>query len=288
MVTDLTQSQISTETTHITSILSEWQVHFRRQNLHIQNRLRQVTYHWVAHLLTEHPTRIYHSTFGLTPLAEPTTHTNHITIPRISLEETIVIPSATECTECRSACKDIQQIEHNREELRALEKYILKSLDPNQGSTISDYLTSPAISRDSSEIGQSNVEQQQPIQEPFSQYIRGSRHAECAWTGPSGATGARSAPISPHSTPHEEQRVRAAENIERSSFTEWSPGNPFPTSTPGRTSNNGIITGSGWKLQGRTIYSQDVPYVLPNSSNQEQDPETIDPALLRISPIESI
>ena len=103
----LTQSQTPVDST-TNATIQEWKAQFRQQQLHICNRLRQATYHWVAHLLTEHSTQIYHPTFGLTPIAEPTSTTNILAIPRSSLEETIVIPAATQCTECRAACKEIQ------------------------------------------------------------------------------------------------------------------------------------------------------------------------------------
>jgi len=58
--------------------------------------------------------------------------------------------------------------------------------------------------------------------------------------------------------------------------------------TPGRLQNNSAITESGWEIQGRTVYLENVPNVLSNSSGQDLDPPSDDSEPLSISPIEPL
>jgi len=71
-------------------------------------------------------------------------------------------------------------------------------------------------------------------------------------------------------------------------MNEWHIAATFPMSTSGRLQNNSAITESGWGIQGRTVYSKDVPNVLPNSSGQDPDPSSDDSEPLRISPIDPL
>ena len=106
-----------------------WQIHFRREQLRLRDRLQHTTYHWVAHLLTEHPTRIYHPTFGLISILECDNFASNVTISRNSPDEVILILSATACNNFKTTCSLIQRIELDRAESQALEEYILLTLD---------------------------------------------------------------------------------------------------------------------------------------------------------------
>ena len=78
-----------------------WQIHFYQEQLCLRDKLWHTTYHWVAHLLTEHPTRIYHPTFGLTPILQCDNFASNVTISRNSPDKVILIPSPTACKNCK-------------------------------------------------------------------------------------------------------------------------------------------------------------------------------------------
>ena len=58
-----TLSQTTSE--HIHPLRQQWEIHFHREQLTFDHQQCEATYHWVAHLFTVHPIRIYHPTFGL-------------------------------------------------------------------------------------------------------------------------------------------------------------------------------------------------------------------------------
>jgi len=221
------------------------------------------------------------------PIAEPTSTTNILAIPRLRLEETIVIPAATQCTEYRAACKEIQHIEQDKEETLALEEYTLKALNPLSTITPEEYLASSGTPYHTFETQYQNGEQQQPFQEPFPQWTEGSRNAKHIPAGPS-VTGSGTTPIFPCRTTCEIQHLRTRQDSEGPGPNEWHTAATFPISTLGRLQNNGTITKSGWEIQGRTVYSENVPNVLSNSSSQDSDPLSDDSELLQISPIDPL
>ena len=126
---NLTEDPLLTNSGNPNAYKETWQTHFRQEQLCFRDRLWHNTYHWIAHLLTEHPTRIYHPTFGLTPILECDNFAGNVTIPRNSLDEVIVISSATTCENCKATCRLIQHIELERAESQALEEYTLLVLD---------------------------------------------------------------------------------------------------------------------------------------------------------------
>jgi len=154
--------------------------------------------------------------------------------------------------------------------------------------TSEDYLASPGTPHHTFGNQYPNEQQQQPFQEPFLQWTEGSRNAECSPAGPSATTGPGTTPIYPCRTSHEIQCLRARKNSEGPGPDKWHTAATFPTSTPRRLQNNSAITESGWEIQGRTVYSEDVPNVLPNSSGQDPDPPSDDSEPLRISPIDPL
>ncbi|KAF8551215.1 hypothetical protein OG21DRAFT_1524617, partial [Imleria badia] len=124
---DLTKSQPFIDQAQTLKL--QWKTHFCQQQLQLQHKLRDTTYHWVAHLLTDHPTQIYHPTFGLTLIAESARITETLSIPRQSLTEVIVIPAATACNDCTATCRLIQGIESEQAENSALEEYTTLALN---------------------------------------------------------------------------------------------------------------------------------------------------------------
>ena len=124
-----TLSQTTSE--HIHPLRRQWEIHFHCEQLTFDHQQREATYHWVAHLFTVHPIRIYHPTFGLTPLTETPQVSSNLSLPRTSQEETLIIPPASQCAECKLACDRIQQINRERLQSQALELNILQAFDCN-------------------------------------------------------------------------------------------------------------------------------------------------------------
>jgi hypothetical protein len=108
-IAQIQQPESLTQTHH--PLQDQWERYFHREHLSISLKLRKATYHWVAHLLTVHPTRIHHPIYGLTSLDESGPTLTNLTVPQVSPEETIVIPSTTRCSDCKLACEQIHQIE---------------------------------------------------------------------------------------------------------------------------------------------------------------------------------
>lgn len=108
---NLTKNPTPSTSSNTDHLKHYWQAHFYQQQLLLQNRLQQTTYHWVVHLLTEHPTHIYHPTFGLTSLEEAHTTSLHIIVPRTIPDKVTIIPSITNCSEYQATCYIIQHIE---------------------------------------------------------------------------------------------------------------------------------------------------------------------------------
>ena len=102
--------------------------------------------------------------FGLTPILECDNFAGNVTIPRNSLDEVIVIPSATTCENCKATCRLIQCIELERAESQALEEYTLLVLDAEDPFLSVD----PLINTDQNGSSQSftQSEQLQPPAEP--------------------------------------------------------------------------------------------------------------------------
>ena len=115
-------------TDNLHPLKQQWENHFNHGRITSDYKQRQITYHWVAHLLTAHPVRIHHPTFGLTPIVESTTISSNLTLLRTSLDETIVIPSITECIYCKADCDQLQQIEHQHQQNETLERAVLNAL----------------------------------------------------------------------------------------------------------------------------------------------------------------
>ena len=101
-------NQNLTVTDNLHPLRQQWENHFSRGRITSDYKQRHTTYHWVAHLLTAHPVRIHHPTFGLTPIVESTTISSDLTLARTSLDETIIIPSITECAYCKADCDQLQ------------------------------------------------------------------------------------------------------------------------------------------------------------------------------------
>jgi hypothetical protein len=112
LIPPIAQSQKPESLTQTHYLLhDQWERYFYCERLSISLKLCKATYHWVAHLLTIHPTQIHHSIYGLTSLEESGLILTNLTIPQASPEETIVIPSTTRCSDCKLAYEQIHQIE---------------------------------------------------------------------------------------------------------------------------------------------------------------------------------
>jgi hypothetical protein len=246
-----------------------WQTHFRREQLRFRDRLRHTTYHWVAHLLTEHPTRIYHPTFGLTPILECDNFTENVTIPRKTLDEVILIPSATVCDNCKATCSLIQRIELERAESQALEEYILLTLD----TPISPFTTDPIINTPEngipqhstrSELFQQPEQPQQPLSGETTTESHGTSFSSTATTGDIRACNAGRNPSTydPESTSISgTASLTAAESrppgntVAGAAFSQRTAPDPLYSSSPRRIYSPIDPAETSWEIRGRTIYS---------------------------------
>ena len=124
-----TLSQMTSE--HIHPLRQQWEIHFHHEQLTFDHQQYKATYHWIAHLFTVYPIRIYHPTFGCTPLTETLQVSSNSSLPRTSQEKTLIIPPASQCAECKLACDRIQQINCKQLQSQALELNILQAFDHN-------------------------------------------------------------------------------------------------------------------------------------------------------------
>jgi hypothetical protein len=118
-IAQIQQSESLKQTHH--PLQDQWERYSYREHLSISLKLRKATYHWVAHLLTVHPTRIHHPTYGLTSLDKSAPTLTNLTVPQVSPEETIVVPSTTRCSDCKLVCEQIHQIETERTQNQVFE-----------------------------------------------------------------------------------------------------------------------------------------------------------------------
>jgi hypothetical protein len=232
-----------------------WQTHFRREQLRFRDRLRHTTYHWVAHLLTEHHTWIYHPTFGLTPILECDNFANNVTIPRNSLEEVIVIPPGTACENCKTTCRLIQRIELERAESQALEEYILLVLD----NRISPFILDPTV-----DTTQHGITQPQQPSTDTSTESHGTSFPSTATTGHTraGDAGRNSNTIDPKSTTISGTATSTATEPQLCSNSLAGTGtngrdttDSLHTSTPRGICDPLDPAEASWEIRGRTIYS---------------------------------
>ena len=112
----------------------------------------------------------------------------NVTIPRNSLDEVIVIPSATTCENCKATCCLIQRIKLKRAESEALGEYALLVLDAKDPFLLVDPLINAnqgggSQSSTQSEQLQHPAEPQQPPSADFAMESHGTSFPYTAITG---------------------------------------------------------------------------------------------------------
>ena len=207
--------------------------------------------------------------FGLTPILECDNFASNVTIPRNSIDEVIVIPSATTCENCKATCHLIQHIKLERAESQALEEYTLLVLDAEDPFLSVDPLINTNQNGSSQSYTQSEqlqhpAEPQRPSSADFPIELH-STNVPCTTT--TGHTRVQDAGRSPNTidpkstsisrtTSHTAQEPGLCENITAgAAISRQNPTDPLDTSTPRGTCDPIDPTKTSWETWGCMIYS---------------------------------
>jgi hypothetical protein len=274
-------SQNPRVTDNLHPLKQQWENHFNHEHLTSDYKQQQPTYHWVAHLLTVHPVQIHHPMFGLTPIVEPTTTSSNLTLLRTSLDETIVIPSITECANCRADCDRLQQIEHECQQNEILEQAVLNTLHtaltkiPIPCPTEADWVDQILYDLNQDDT---NPEPTHGIPTPYiPAESSASRDAGNVSITP---TTTESTPLSLQGGTTPDARPTSGNSNEQSTNDRGTDVHTLPPESPRGVQCSDYSPTTSWEIQGQTVYSAGMWTVCLDPAGYHPDQKTINPALL--------